>query len=283
MNIKSLIDLLMPQRVTEIVDIGANPVDGEPPYAPMLKYGGVCRVTGFEPQEVALQKLIDTKSNQERYLPYVVGDGSERILNVCFAEGMTSLFRPDKKVLEIFPPFESWGKVISQQKVLTKKLDSIAEIGELDYLKIDIQGGELDVFRNGRSKLKKTVLIQTEVSFIPLYEDQPTFSDIDIELRSQGFIPHFFPTLKNWMISPLVINNDPRIPLNQLIEADIVYVKDFTKPESISNEQLKHLALISHICYGSFDLSMRCIAILEQRGAIKAGSMIRYPTIISQI
>lgn len=43
------------------------------------------------------------------------------------------------------------------------------------------------------------------------------------------------------MISPLEINNDPRIPLNQLIEADIVYVKDFTKPENLSDEQLNHL------------------------------------------
>ena len=84
------------------------------------------------------------------------------------------------------------------------------------------------------------------------------------------------------MISPLVINNDPRIPLNQLIEADIVYVKDFTKPENISDEQLKHLALISHACYKSFDLSMRCIAILEQRGAIPVGSMNQYPSMISQ-
>jgi len=282
MNLIPFIELLAPKRITEIVDIGANPIDGEPPYSPMLKSGEICRVTGFEPQQAALQKLIDAKSKQERYLPYVVGDGSERTLNICFAEGMTSLFKPNKKILEIFQPFESWGEVVSQHKVLTKTLDSIEEIEELDYLKIDIQGGELDVFRNGRSKLAKTVLIQTEVSFIPLYEDQPTFSDIDIELRAQGFIPHFFPALKNWMISPLVINNDPRIPLNQLIEADIVYVRDFTKPENISDEQLKHLALISHACYKSFDLSMRCIAILEQRGAIPAGSMSRYPSMISR-
>ena len=82
------------------------------------------------------------------------------------------------------------------------------------------------------------------------------------------------------MIAPLVINGDPRIPLNQLIEADIVYVKDFTKPENIGDEQLKHLALISHICYKSFDLSMRCIVILEERGIVPSGSVARYPAMI---
>lgn len=281
MNLKPIFDLLMPKRITEIVDIGANPIDGAPPYAQMLNYGDICRVTGFEPQEEALKKLIASKSKKERYLPYVVGDGSEQTLNICHAEGMTSLFKPNKKILEIFQPFEIWGEVKSQVKVLTKTLDSIDEIGELDFLKIDIQGGELDVFRHGRLKLSNTVLIQTEVSFIPLYENQPLFSDVDIELRSQGFIPHFFPAVKNWMISPLTINNDPRIPLNQLLEADIVYVRDFTNPENLSDEQLKQLALISHICYGSYDLSMRCIALLEQRGSVTTGSTNRYPSLIN--
>ncbi len=83
---------------------------------------------------------------------------------------------------------------------MTRRLDSISEIEELDYLKIDIQGGELDVFRHGKSKLSKAALIQAEVSFVPLCEGQTIFGDIDIELRIQGFIPHFFPSLKRCAI-----------------------------------------------------------------------------------
>ena len=150
MNPYPLIDLLSPQRLTEIVDIGANPIDGDPPYLPMLKLGEICRVTGFEPQEAALQKLKNVKSQQEQYLPYVVGDGSEKVLNICCAEGMTSLFKPNKKILEIFHPFDIWGEITSQKNVLTRTLDSIDEILELDYLKIDVQGGELDVFQHGK-------------------------------------------------------------------------------------------------------------------------------------
>lgn len=280
MNIKPLVDLLKPQRIIEIVDIGANPIDGDPPYKPMLMAGEICQVTGFEPQEGALKKLNDTKSKLERYLPYAIGDGSEKVLNICTAEGMSSVFKPDREILKIFHPFDIWGQVVSQQKVLTKTLDSISEIEYIDFLKIDIQGGELNVFQNGKKKLTNTVVIQTEVSFIPLYEDQPTFGAIDIELRALGFIPHSFPAIKNWMIAPLVINGDPRIPLNQLIEADIVYVKDFTKPQNITDEQLKHLALISHVCYKSFDLALRCIAILEERGAVPNGSNAQYPAMI---
>lgn len=278
---QNLLNLLRPLRPTEIVDVGANPVDGEPPYRPMLSGKDLCRVTGFEPQEDALKILLEKKGAYERYLPYAIGNGSVQTLNICQVSGMSSLLTPDQNMLQTFGLFAEFGKVLKQVPVTTRTLDSIDEIMHLDYLKIDIQGGELDVFKNGRQKLADTVVIQTEVSFMPLYQNQPTLGEIDIELRSQGFVPHCFAAVKNWIISPLVINSNPTIPLNQLLEADLVYVKDFTKPEMLSNEQLKHMALISHICYKSFDLAMRCVMLLEQRGVLPKGSVDRYPKMIS--
>ena len=110
------------------------------------------------------------------------------------------------------------------------------------------------------------------MSFITLYKDQPTLGDIDLELRRQGFVPHCFAQIKKWPIAPCVINGNPRLALNQLLEADIVYVRDFSQPQSMSDEQLKHLALIAHHCYGSFDLALRCVMLLEQRKALQLGS-----------
>jgi hypothetical protein len=40
----------------------------------------------------------------------------------------------------------------------------------------------------------------------------------------------------------------------------------------MSDEQLKHLALIVHYCYGSFDLALRCVMLLEQRQALETGA-----------
>jgi hypothetical protein len=34
-------NLLSPQRLTDVVDVGANPIDGEPPYARCLLRGYV--------------------------------------------------------------------------------------------------------------------------------------------------------------------------------------------------------------------------------------------------
>ncbi len=271
-----LTELVKPSRVTEVVDIGANPVDGAPPYQAMLA-AGLCRVTGFEPQEKALVELEQTKGANERYLDYVVGDGETHTLNICAASGMTSLFEPDRVNLGLFRTLQRAAEVVERRVVATRKLNDIAEIGHIDFLKIDIQGGELAVFRSGRGgKLASTVVIQTEVSFIPLYRDQPTLGDIDVELRSQGFVPHCFAHIKKWPIAPCVINNNPTQPLNQLLEADIVYVRDFARAETMSEEQLKHLALIAHHCYRSFDLVVRCLRLLEQRGALQADAPRRY-------
>lgn len=268
-------DLLAPQRLTDVVDIGANPIDGAPPYTPMLT-AGLCRVTGFEPQPEALLELQTNKGPFERYLPYAVGDGGSHTLNVCRASGMTSLFEPDPATLGLFEVLEPLGEVIDRVPLSTQKLDDIAEIEHLDFLKIDIQGGELAVFQGGKAKLADAVAIQTEVSFVTLYKDQPSLGDIDVELRSQGFIPHCFAAVKHWPIAPYVVDNQPRLALNQLLEADIVYVRDFSRPDAMTDEQLKHLALIAHHCYGSFDLALHCVKLLEDRGSLEPVAQQRY-------
>ena len=271
----ALSELLETTRLTEVVDIGANPIDGDPPYKPMLD-AGLCKVTGFEPQEEALAELMRAKGPNETYLPYAVGDGGTHALNICEVSGMTSLLEPDPAALDLFNSFTDFGKVVRQVEVETRRLDEIAEIDHLDFLKIDIQGGELMVFQSGQAKLASAVAIQTEVSFISLYKDQPTLGDVDAELRRQGFAPHCFAALKNWSIRPCVFNNDPRRALNQVMEADLVYVRDIVHAEHMSDEQLKHLALIAHHCYHSFDLALRCLTVLEKRGALAEGAATTY-------
>src|SRR5579875_1736395 len=133
-----LSEILAPARPTAIVDLGANPIDGAPPYQAMLA-AGLCEVTGFEPQGPALARLEAAKGPRERYLPYVLGDGRARMLNVCELEGMTSLLVPDPAHLALFNLFPIWGKVKNQIPVTTRKLDDIVEIAHLDFLKMDIQ------------------------------------------------------------------------------------------------------------------------------------------------
>lgn len=270
--------LLRPVRLTEVVDIGANPIDGDPPYKGMMLQR-LCRVTGFDPHPAAIAELAKRKGAQETYLPYAVGDGGDHVLNICRGIGFASLLQPDAKTLTHFPNFTELGRVIQRLPLQTRRLDDVAEITAIDLLKIDIQGGELSVFQNGRSKLSRAVAVQTEVSFVPLYEKQPVFGDIDQELRALGFIPHAFTAINKRMIAPM-LGADPAAAINQLVEADVVYVRNFIDAETMDSEQLKHLALIAHHCYGSFDLALNCIHHLASRGAIPPDGKNRYVALL---
>jgi hypothetical protein len=82
--------------------------------------------------------------------------------------------------------------------------------------------------------------------------------------------------LNKRMILPLHNANEPYAAMNQVLEADVVYVRDFMQPDSMSAEQLKHLALIAHHCYQSYDLAAKCIHDLALRGAVAGDSLDRY-------
>jgi len=270
-----LTEILSPARRTAIVDIGANPIDGDPPYKAMLA-AGLCEVIGFEPQAAALQRLEQKKGPLERYLPYALADGTERTLHVCELEGMTSLLVPDPAHLALFNLFPTWGVVKQRIPVKTRKLDDIGEIAALDFLKMDIQGVEREVLTHGRAKLKDTVVIQTEVSFVPLYKDQPSFGDMDLALRAMGFLPHSVTGTKIWPIAPMVVGDAPNRGIRQLLETDMVYVRNFTSPDGMAAEQWKHLVLVAHHCYGSYDLALKAILALMQLGAVPQDANRRY-------
>ena len=267
--------LLGPERLTAVVDIGANPIDGDPPYQHMLRKG-LCTVTGFEPQADALASLLERKGPLERYLPDVVGDGREHTLHIAEASGMTSLLRPDSRRLALFNGFPEWGAVRERVMLPTTRLDDLDAVRPMDLLKIDVQGAELMVFQGGRETIRDAVAIQTEVSFVPLYEQQPTIGEIDVELRGQGFMPHAMTALKRWPLAPVIYDGDFRRPMHQLLEADLVYVRDFTEPDRLSTEQLQHLALIAHLVYGSSDLAHLCLLELARRSVVPSDGPASY-------
>lgn len=276
-----LLKLLNAKRLTAVVDIGANPIDGDPPYKSLLQNRG-CQVTGFEPQPNALAALNTRKSDLETYFPNIIADGNAATLYVCRAPGMTSLYKPDKNKLKYFRGFPEWGTIVEELSVSTTRLDDIINENVLDFLKIDIQGGELTAISGGQRCLARAVVIQAEVSFFPMYEKQPTFADIDRALHQLGFIPHMFAAITRRMILPLLDEANVFAAMNQLLEADVVYVRDFTRPDSMTEEQLKHLAIIAHHCYRSSDLAANCIFHLCQRQVVPPDSVHRYLQLYSQ-
>src|SRR5476649_1592587 len=103
-SFSTLREILDREVRVEIVDIGSNPIDGDPPYKTLLAGGGAGLV-GFEPNLDALAQLEKTKGPNEAYLPHAVADGRQHTLRICHAAGMTSLLQPNPEVLELFHGF----------------------------------------------------------------------------------------------------------------------------------------------------------------------------------
>lgn len=265
--------LSLPPGAVVIADIGAAFLGETPPYQPLLDKG-LGRLFAFEP-DARQAEILRARLGTATLLPYAVADGNQHTLHVC-DHGWTSLLEPDPAARAFFNTFPQLGRVLATQPIATRRLDDIAELPQIDFLKMDVQGAELMVLQNGRDKLEDCVAAQLETSFVTLYRDQPPIGAIDLEMRHQGFIPHRFADIKRWPIAPAISGKDPRLPIHQLLECDIVYVRDLTRPQAMSDMQLWKLALIAQDCYRSPDLATRCLVELEKRGAIDDGDIVRF-------
>lgn len=272
---ETLAELIGPARLTSVVDIGLGPVGQPSPYGAMLDKR-LCSVVALAPQVDERVPPSKLRSDLEIHLPHMAGDGKPAVLRICEAPGMNSLLAPNPQVLDCFPLFAGFGRVIGERPAETRRLDDIAEIAALDFLKIDMQGSEVAVFGGGRERLSEAVAVQTEVCFMPLYKDQPLFADIDEALRAHGLIPHIFDQVNKALIEPLAFTHKPYHTFNHGVFCDIVYVRDFSRIEAMSVEQLKHLAMIAHYCFRSYDLALKCMEDLEARKAVAADAIDRY-------
>lgn len=276
----SLRDFLGVSCPIKIVDIGANPVDGPAPYAGMMA-SGATQVVGFEPNLAALAKLNARKGPHELYLPHAVGDGLKHTLHLCRMSGMTSLLEPNHAVLSLFERFGEWAEVVRREEIETIRLDDIAETAGLDLLKIDIQGGELMVFENAIQRLGAGVVVHTEAEFVPMYKDQPLFSDVDRFLRSQGYVLHQFVPLVTRDFRPVLLSSDPYVGHSQVLWADAIFVRDFTRLDKLDPDQLLRMAVILHECYRSYDLVLLILKEHDRRTALGYGA--RYAEVLRPI
>ena len=136
------------------------------------------------------------------------------------------MFEPNEALADKFQNLGELLRVVGTRTLETRRLDDFAETTGADFLKIDVQGGELLVLQGAVERLRDVLVVHTEVEFLPLYKNQPLFADIDSLLRDQGFAFHtmipFGRTFK-----PMVVNNDGSAWVRQILWADAVYVRDF--------------------------------------------------------
>lgn len=268
--VADLIRALPLDQPIEVVDIGASglPTSEQPPYGPLLDLG-LARLTGFEPNPAELAKLLT--SDTRLYLPHAIGDGGPATLHLTRHPGFVSTLAPDPTITTHIHSFTALTEVTARQPMQTVRLDDLAELPRIDWLKIDIQGGELAAFRGGTQKLSRALAIQTEVAFTPIYRDQPLFGDQDALLRSLGL--RFFGFSSAHRFPFTGTPNDlyfeaKRRDIGQLIDADAIYLRDFTGWETLPVEDLKRLFFIVALCYPAISATLRLAGLLVDKGAL---------------
>jgi FkbM family methyltransferase len=251
---RAILDPAVASKIT-IIDVGAQDlVSEEHIYAP-LQRAGATLVIGFEP-------LPDNGSAPRRadrsvtMLNHFVGAGGPATFYVTRFDPASSLFKPNTDFLAQFIALPDMCETVSTFDVQTTRLDDVPEIYDCDYLKIDVQGGELDVLKGGQRLLEQVVAIHCEVEFAPVYEGQPLFADVDTFLRAAGFelIDFVNAGYNRYQALP------ERAIGSRLLWAEAIY---FKPPQLLMQQSMVKLlkaAYIAHVNYSMYDLAARFLS-----------------------
>jgi FkbM family methyltransferase len=245
-----------PIPMIQIMDVGAAALSQDR-YEQLVSLG-YASVTGFEPNPAEYARL-QNRAGPYRYLPVFLGNGAPATFHSARYPGCSSLLRPDPAVIDLFQTIgcaDPGGNfhVVGTEMVETVRLDDLGGGITIDYLKIDVQGYELEIMRNGRKKLSNAVVIESEVEFVPFYENQPLFGDVQCFMREEGFVLHKFIDVGGRPFRPFNPPN-PFYPISQLLFADAIFIRDFTRLETYGDDGLLKAATVLDLVYGSYDIA----------------------------
>jgi len=259
----SLLEYFSKDFHINILDVGAALIE-RPPYQSLVDVGRG-RVFGFEPDQQACEQLNREYGSPHRFFPFFIGGGGPATFHETNWAPTGSLYEPNSRLLEKFQNLAELVTPVAAHAVSTIRLDDIAEISDIDFIKIDVQGSELVVFENASRVLSSAVLIQTEVEFVEVYKGQPMFADVDKFLRANGFQFHTLNGFSGRAFKPLVANGDVNSAFRQALWSDAIYVRDWMHLEAVSETKLRNYAILAHDVLRSYDLAHLVLSALDSR------------------
>tara|TARA_Y100000592_G_scaffold81767_1_gene129781 strand:- start:4421 stop:5050 length:630 start_codon:yes stop_codon:yes gene_type:complete len=147
---------------------------------------GIQKITVFEP----LSKNFDVLANRMKNVNadiqgHQVALGSKKgtaKMFVSSGDGQSSSILKPKQHLELHPDVSFNGT----EEVEVCLLDEY-DVGDSNFINIDVQGYELEVFRGGKKTLEKIDYIYCEVNRDEVYEGNAMVEDMDEFLDAYGF------------------------------------------------------------------------------------------------
>ncbi len=198
--------------ITTVLDVGANAGQYGRFLREQVGFGG--EILSFEPDPASFERLQASAGGDRHWhcFPHALGDEeSETQMNLMRDAVFNSLLAPRED-----QPFDQ-NRIRDRITIQVRTLDGMWQAlqGEFDlssaYLKMDTQGYDLKVLRGAQGSLPRLKALQTELSFIGIYEGTPGYREVMDYLEERGF------RLSN--MQPVNID-----PAGRLIEADGVFV-----------------------------------------------------------
>jgi len=253
-----------------ILEIGARPLDNSSePFHCLLDLFSGTKIYAFEVDQNVCEKLNQSARQGLRYYPIALGCKEEyRLFYETNHPMCSSLYKPNDALSSLYNNMEV-ALLKSVSSICTVSLDYFVrenKIFPVDFIKIDIQGAELDVFQGGTSALQSTVAIVSEVEFIPIYEKQPLFGDICAFLSNNEFVFHKFLGLASRSLKPITLNNNPNVG-TQHIWSDAFFVKNIEALSHLSTDQLLKLGILAFL-YTSPDITFFCFSEYDKREGV---------------
>ena len=185
---------LLPNGLT-LLDIGA--AGGIEPR--WKKVGKNLNYIGIEPDERSTKELKKlSKARKTFILNKFAWDKETRIeFNLCREPKVSSSYIPNRKFLDKFPDSARFD-IIKREVLSAEPLENTLTSHTIDFVKLDIQGGELKAMEGLGDKLKECLGVEIEIEFSEIYTAQPLFGEVDSFLRSQGFYFSDFTNLTRW-------------------------------------------------------------------------------------
>jgi hypothetical protein len=123
----------------------------------------------------------------------------------------------------------------------------------------------VDVFKRAAQRLDEVLVIWTKVEFVPLYENQPLFSEVEQYLRQRGFMFHAFDSIAVRGYKPYCSQIKNRKGMRQAIWSDAIFIRNLDQLESLSTIKLKKFAAILDAVIESYDVCYLVLQIIDKR------------------
>lgn len=294
-----LLACLAPNDRFVIIDGGAREMEQDYRWRPFPPER--LRFFGFEADAAEAARLTDLAAPaglERRFYPAALGGKSGKaIFEHNKAGGGSSLLSQNRAVTDRWK-FENPHRVSLAREMFFPTHDeeitvttlsdwaNATETTEVDFIKLNVQGAELDILKSGGKAVDTALGILVEVAFVESYRNRPMFSDLDKFLRGADFTffdllaHHYIGRARISVAAQQLVLAEPALSKQvsawgQLVEGHALYLRDpvaSDQQDQMAPKRVIKLAALAE-AFGQVEYALELLAWLRERNDVRDTDM----------